>query len=81
MQYKKNTLRTKINFSDSKVLKEMEGNMAKNKYKEKNMAKPIEQHNTAAWSNISKMKSASKVNIPDETQVRNAKKYVDSNEK
>lgn len=56
-------------------------NMAKNKFKEKNMAKPIENHDTAAWANQSSLKAVSKVNIPDEIQVRNAKEYVDSNQK
>ncbi|MEL7646693.1 MAG: DUF3787 domain-containing protein [Sedimentibacter sp.] len=55
--------------------------MADNNYKQKNMAKPIESHETAAWANQSKLKAVSKVNIPDEIQVRNAKEYVDSNQK
>jgi hypothetical protein len=55
--------------------------MAKNKYKEKHMGIPIEKHDTAAWANTNKTKPVSKVNIPDEIQVRNAKEYVDSNQK
>ena len=55
--------------------------MAKNKYKEKHMGIPIEKHDTAAWSSISRKKPVSKVNIPDETQVRNAKEYVNTNQK
>jgi len=55
--------------------------MAKNKYKEKHMSVPIENHDTAAWANASGLKPVSKVNIPDEVQVKNAKEYVDSNEK
>lgn len=55
--------------------------MAKNKSKEKNMAKPIECQKTAAWANIAAMKDVSRVPIPDDTQVRNAKEYVDSNQK
>jgi hypothetical protein len=55
--------------------------MAENKFKEKNMAIPIENHNTAAWSNIEKTKPVSNVTIPSEVQVRNAKEYVDTNEK
>lgn len=55
--------------------------MAKNKYKKNHMATPIENHDTAAWANTSKMKPVSKVNIPDEVQVRNAKEYVDTNQK
>jgi hypothetical protein len=52
-----------------------------NKFKEKFVAKPIEKHDTAAWANIEKVKPVSNVSIPSETQVRNAKEYVDSNEK
>lgn len=55
--------------------------MAKNRYKEKHMAIPIENHDTAAWANTNEMKSVSKVNIPDEIQIRNAKEYVDTNQK
>lgn len=55
--------------------------MAKNKYKEKDMAKPVENHDTAAWANRSKMKSLSKVNLPDQEQIENAKEHVDSNQK
>ena len=55
--------------------------MAENKDKEKHMATPIEKHDTAAWANIQKTKRVSKVTMPGETQVRNAKEHVDSNEK
>ncbi|HHV29012.1 CDIF630_02480 family spore surface protein [Acetivibrio mesophilus] len=55
--------------------------MAENKYKQKNMATPIEKHDTAAWANIEKEKPDSKVPIPSETQVKNAKEYVDTNQK
>ena len=55
--------------------------MAKNNFKEKNMVKPIENHETAAWASQAGLKAVSKVNIPDEIQVRNAKEYVDSNQK
>lgn len=55
--------------------------MAENKFKEKNIAKPVENHDTAAWANIQKTKHVSNVNIPSEVQVRNAKEYVDTNEK
>ena len=53
----------------------------KHQYKEKFLAKPIEQHDTAAWANIEDTKPVSDVNVPSELQVRNAKEYVDSNEK
>ncbi|MCX7773380.1 MAG: DUF3787 domain-containing protein [Clostridia bacterium] len=55
--------------------------MADNRYKEKNMAMPIEKHDTAAWANIEKTKDVSNVTMPSEFQVRNAKKHVDNNEK
>ena len=53
----------------------------KNKYKEKNMAMPIEKHDTAAWANIEKTRRVSGVTEPGEQQVRNAKDYVDANQK
>ena len=55
--------------------------MAENKFKEKFMAKPIEKHDTAAWANIEVSKPISNVTVPSEIQVRNAKEYVDTNEK
>jgi len=55
--------------------------MAKNKHKEKHMAKPIENNDTAAWANTNEMKPLSQVSIPHEIQVRNAKEYVDTNQK
>ncbi|AUS95894.1 DUF3787 domain-containing protein [Clostridium thermosuccinogenes] len=55
--------------------------MAKDKNKRRFMAVPIEKHDTAAWANVEKLKPVSNVNIPDDEQVRNAKEYVDSNEK
>lgn len=55
--------------------------MSKNRYKEKDMAKPIEHHDTAAWANISDLKPVSNVSIPDEEQVINAKEYVEANKK
>lgn len=55
--------------------------MSKNKFKQKNMATPIEKHRTAPWTNIENLKRVSKVYIPSETEVRNAKEWVDSNQK
>jgi len=55
--------------------------MAKNKYKQQFMAMPIEKHDTAAWANIESTKRESEVTIPNDIQVRNAKEYVDTNEK
>ena len=42
---------------------------------------PIENHKTAAWAEIEKTKPVSKVTIPSEDQVNDAKAYVDHNEK
>lgn len=55
--------------------------MAKNKFKEKNMARTIENHQTAAWANIEDLKPVSRVPVPSEVEVRNAKEYVDTNQK
>lgn len=55
--------------------------MSVNKYKDKRMKKPIENHETAAWANREQLKPVSQVNIPDIEQVENAKAYVDSNHK
>jgi hypothetical protein len=56
--------------------------MATNKKKDKKMGMPIEEHNTAAWANIERFQSAeSRVPIPDYEQVKNAKEWVDSNQK
>lgn len=43
--------------------------------------KPIENHKTAAWSNIEGTKEISKVARPSELQTDHAKEYVDENEK
>lgn len=55
--------------------------MAENKTKESCMAKPIENHESAAWANIEEQKPVSNVTIPSELEVRNAKEYVDTNQK
>ena len=55
--------------------------MTENRYKEKKLGTPVENHDTAAWANINKTKPVSNVNIPAEVQVRNAKEYVDTNQK
>ncbi|WP_110942912.1 CDIF630_02480 family spore surface protein [Inediibacterium massiliense] len=55
--------------------------MAKNRYKEKNMARPIESHKTAAWANIEDLKPESLVPIPNKIEVENAKEWVEINEK
>lgn len=55
--------------------------MAKNKTKEKHMAMPIEEQNTAAWANIEKLKPVSRVPMPDYHATKNAKEWVDSNQK
>ena len=55
--------------------------MSENKTKETFMQKPIEKHDTASWANTQKNKPVSKVLLPKEIGVINAKEYVDSNEK
>lgn len=55
--------------------------MAKNSFKEKNMSRTIENHQTAAWANIGTLKPVSRVPVPDEIEVKNAKEYVDTNQK
>jgi hypothetical protein len=55
--------------------------MSENIKKERFMGMPIEKHTTAAWANIERKKPKSNVTIPSEIEVRNAKEWVDSNEK
>jgi hypothetical protein len=52
-----------------------------NRYKEHFMAMPIEQHDAAAWDNYDDTKPVSNVMLPGEMDVRNAKEYVDTNQK
>jgi hypothetical protein len=47
----------------------------------KESKKPIENHKTAAWSNIEKTNEISKLSHPSLQQAINAKEYVDNNEK
>ncbi len=55
--------------------------MGENRFKEFHMRTPIENHATAAWADSEKLKEVSRVNIPDEIQVMEAKEYVDQNHK
>lgn len=55
--------------------------MAENNTKQKDMSKPIESHDTAAWADIESRYPVSNVAKPSEMQVINAKEYVDENEK
>lgn len=41
----------------------------------------IEKHDTAAWANINEQKPVSKVPVPSDSEVSNAKNWVDENEK
>lgn len=43
--------------------------------------KPIENHKTAAWADVESVEPDSRVPIPSEEAVINAKEWVDSNEK
>jgi hypothetical protein len=58
------------------------GQMRKNK-KTKGFlrSKAVERHDTAAWADMKENKPVSKVSKPHEIDVRNAKEYVDSNQK
>lgn len=53
----------------------------KNNKSRSNIQTPIEKHDTAAWANIEKLEPHSNVSIPSESQVINAKRYVDTNQK
>ncbi len=55
--------------------------MADNRAKENHRIEPIEKHDTAAWANIESTKPVSKVTMPGENSVKNAKEWVDSNQK
>ncbi len=55
--------------------------MSENKFKEKDMAVPIENHKTAAWWDMKDLKQKSRVFVPSELEVRNAKEWVDTNQK
>lgn len=45
------------------------------------MGIPIEKQDTAAWANIEKQQPVSNVPIPNYSQVKNAKEWVDTNQK
>ncbi|MDP4181725.1 MAG: DUF3787 domain-containing protein [Bacillota bacterium] len=49
--------------------------------KKASLKQSIEKHDTAAWANIEAVKSDSNVTIPSDTQIKNSKEYVDTNEK
>ncbi|HEY8422015.1 MAG TPA: DUF3787 domain-containing protein [Thermoclostridium sp.] len=55
--------------------------MIDNKKKQTFMQKPIERHDTASWVDIEQTKPVSRVIIPKEIGVINAKEYVDQNQK
>lgn len=55
--------------------------MGKLKDKQHPKTRPIEQHTTASWANIEKTKEISNVTIPSEVEVKNAKEWVDSNQR
>ncbi|KZL93481.1 CDIF630_02480 family spore surface protein [Clostridium magnum] len=55
--------------------------MSKKTIKSCSFETPIEKHETASWANIEETKPVSNVSIPSENETRNAKDYVDSNEK
>jgi lantibiotic modifying enzyme len=55
--------------------------MNNNESKKNFIKQPIEKHNTAAWADVDEKQPVSKVTIPSEFAVENAKDWVDSNEK
>lgn len=55
--------------------------MTKKTIKSCSFETPIEKHETAAWANIEETKPVSNVPIPSENETRNAKDWVDANEK
>ncbi|MDF2884771.1 MAG: hypothetical protein K0R54_5341 [Clostridiaceae bacterium] len=55
--------------------------MVKNTDKKNLNNQPIEKHNTAAWADVDETKEISNVTIPSEDEVKNAKDWVDANEK
>ncbi len=55
--------------------------MAKNIARSKSYKEPIEKHDTAAWANIESLKPESRVHLPSEEEVTNAKEYVEDNQK
>jgi hypothetical protein len=56
-------------------------NMKKDAFKKHVQSVQIEKHETAAWANVRKTKPVSNVAIPSELDVRNAKEWVDTNQK
>lgn len=59
----------------------MNDNTFDNSFKEKIHEVPIENHRTASLGNIESLKRVSRVPIPSVNEVRNAKDYVDTNQK
>jgi uncharacterized protein YaaW (UPF0174 family) len=55
--------------------------MPKNKPDKHSIPTPIERHSTAAWASVESIIPESRVTIPPEFQVANAKKHVDANQK
>ncbi|NLU36631.1 MAG: DUF3787 domain-containing protein [Clostridiales bacterium] len=55
--------------------------MEKNIKGTRNKREPIEKHDTAAWANIACTKPVTRVHLPSEEEVENAKEYVEINQK
>ena len=55
--------------------------MTKNNEKSQNKKEPVEKHDTAAWANIEDQMPITRVHLPSEDEVSNAKEYVDENQK
>jgi hypothetical protein len=55
--------------------------MKKDEAKKDLIKQPIEKHDTAAWADINATQPVSKVPMPSDLAVENAKDWVDVNEK
>lgn len=55
--------------------------MPEKKIKDIDLSIPVEKHDTAAWADIEGVKAESRVTVPSEKQVLNAKEYADANQK
>lgn len=55
--------------------------MSKNVAKKDVIKQPIEKHNTAAWADIAENQPVSNVPIPSDFAMKNAKDWVDLNQK
>jgi hypothetical protein len=55
--------------------------MKNNSIKKRTWDSQIEEHDTAAWANIEEEKPVSKVTVPSDDMIYEAREWVDENEK